>query len=262
VSRYEWLPDIAVEVSTYEVKQAADAKDLEIVYETAAHGRWAHRASLVVEQSGDTEPVPQPIVEELRRFRLGLYAMRRRPDGPKRVATECSVVELELGPQVMRRPILVLGYSLEVLPSVVPGSLGRVELPDLRFVGFRPLADASEVSEQEAGRLQRVVARSDCDDKCEPGLNQDSQLARLPEHAAVCRDEAVPSPSVVVEGEQQLPIVEVRHAGVDLVHAHQLRLDGEFDQRLDDRLGEVVTEREEPRHHAGYAAIGWRFRLS
>jgi hypothetical protein len=81
VSRYDWLPDITVEVSTYEIKQAGDAKNLDIVYETAAHGRWAHRASLVVEQSGDSGPVPSDIFDEVRRFRLGLYAMRRRADG-------------------------------------------------------------------------------------------------------------------------------------------------------------------------------------
>lgn len=81
VFRYEWLPEITVEVSTYEIKQAADATKLESVYEAAAHGRWAHRASLVVEQVDGTEAVPEPVFDEVRRFRLGLYAMRRKPDG-------------------------------------------------------------------------------------------------------------------------------------------------------------------------------------
>jgi len=81
VFRYEWLPDISVEVSTYEIKQAADAKKLESVYEAAAHGRWAHRASLVVEQAEGVDPVPGLILDEVRRFRLGLYAMRRRLEG-------------------------------------------------------------------------------------------------------------------------------------------------------------------------------------
>jgi hypothetical protein len=81
VSRYEWLPDIAVEVSTYEIKQAGDARDLEIVYETAAHGRWAHRSSLVVEYLGTGDPVPDTVLAEVRRFRLGLYTMQRRDDG-------------------------------------------------------------------------------------------------------------------------------------------------------------------------------------
>lgn len=81
VSRYDWLPEIAVEVSTYEIKQAADAMKLESVYEAAAHGRWAHRASLVVEQAEGREPVPGSILDEVRRFRLGLYAMSSRPEG-------------------------------------------------------------------------------------------------------------------------------------------------------------------------------------
>jgi hypothetical protein len=81
VSGYDWLPEITVEVSTYEIKQAADATKLESVYEAAAHGRRAHRASLVVEQAEGRDAVPDPILNEVRRFRLGLYSMRRRPDG-------------------------------------------------------------------------------------------------------------------------------------------------------------------------------------
>lgn len=81
VFRYDWLPDITVEVSSYEVKRAMDAKKLESIYEAAAHGRWAHRASVVVEQPEDGEAVPASIFDEVRRFRLGLYAMRRRSEG-------------------------------------------------------------------------------------------------------------------------------------------------------------------------------------
>lgn len=81
VFRYEWLPDVTVEISSYEVKRAADAEKLEIVYEAAAHGRWAHRANLVVEQDEDGPAVPPAIFDEVRRFRLGLYAVRRREDG-------------------------------------------------------------------------------------------------------------------------------------------------------------------------------------
>jgi hypothetical protein len=77
VSRYEWLPEITVEVSSYEIKRAKDAARLESVYEAAAHGRWAHRCSLVVEQLAD-EDVDPSIMDEVRRFDLGLYVMRRR----------------------------------------------------------------------------------------------------------------------------------------------------------------------------------------
>lgn len=80
VSRYEWLPEITVEVSSYEIKRAKDAVKLESVYEAAAHGRWAHRASLVVEQLAD-ESLDPPILDEVRRFSLGLYVMRRRSGG-------------------------------------------------------------------------------------------------------------------------------------------------------------------------------------
>ncbi len=81
VFRYDWLPEITVEVSTYEIKRFVDAERLESIYEAAAHGRWAHRASLVVEFVGDGPMVQPAIYDEIRRFRLGLYGMRRRVDG-------------------------------------------------------------------------------------------------------------------------------------------------------------------------------------
>lgn len=82
VFRYDWLPDIAVQVSTYEIKRAHDPEGLRSVYEAAAHGRWAHHASLVLEKEGDQEVVPsQAVLDEVRRFRLGLYTMSRGPAG-------------------------------------------------------------------------------------------------------------------------------------------------------------------------------------
>jgi hypothetical protein len=81
VITYEWLPSITVEVLSYEVKRFADAQKLESVYEAAAHGRWAHRASLVVELDREAGALPDAMLDEIRRFRLGLYVMRRRDDG-------------------------------------------------------------------------------------------------------------------------------------------------------------------------------------
>jgi hypothetical protein len=80
VFRYDWLPEISVEVSTYEIKPAAEARKLESVYEAAAHGRWGHRASLVIEQGEDDVP-EESILGEVGRFNLGLYTMRRQSDG-------------------------------------------------------------------------------------------------------------------------------------------------------------------------------------
>jgi hypothetical protein len=81
VLTYEWLPQVIVEVLSYEIKRNADAQKLESVYEAAAHQRWAHRASLVVELDRDGGALPDAMLDEIRRFRLGLYVMRRRDDG-------------------------------------------------------------------------------------------------------------------------------------------------------------------------------------
>lgn len=81
VSNYELLPGADVEVASYEIKRAVDlAKILESIYEAAAHGRWAHRASLVQEVV-EGRTVPEDIVAEAGRFGLGVYTMTRRDDG-------------------------------------------------------------------------------------------------------------------------------------------------------------------------------------
>jgi hypothetical protein len=81
VITYEWLPQVTVEVLSYEIKRFADAQKLESVYEAAAHQRWAQRASLVVELDREAGALPDAILDEIRRFRLGLYAMGKRDDG-------------------------------------------------------------------------------------------------------------------------------------------------------------------------------------
>jgi len=81
VIAHEWLPDITVEVLSYEIKRFNDAEKLESVYEAAAHGRWGHRASLVVELDQQSGALPDALLDEIRRFRLGLYVMRAREDG-------------------------------------------------------------------------------------------------------------------------------------------------------------------------------------
>lgn len=45
VSNFELLPGAAVEARSFEIKRSSDAARIESVYEAAAHGRWAHRAS-------------------------------------------------------------------------------------------------------------------------------------------------------------------------------------------------------------------------
>jgi hypothetical protein len=78
VWRYEWLPQVEVQVATYELKRAAEATRLESVYEAASHGRWAHRASLVIEEDPAGGALPRRFLDEIRRFQLGLFIVRFR----------------------------------------------------------------------------------------------------------------------------------------------------------------------------------------
>ena len=77
VSNFELLPGATVEVSSYEIKRSVDADKIESVYEAAAHGRWAHRTSLVVETLTNGPALADEIIDEAARFGLGLYTMTR-----------------------------------------------------------------------------------------------------------------------------------------------------------------------------------------
>jgi hypothetical protein len=86
VSRSEWLPQISLSISSYEVKRFCDAERLESVYEAKAHGRWAHRSNLVVEAPpGQDWQLPDEVLDEITRFDLGLYVMVLRDDGSYRI---------------------------------------------------------------------------------------------------------------------------------------------------------------------------------
>ena len=61
-------------------------------------------------------------------------------------------------------------------------------------------------------------------DKCELCLDERCKLGSLSEHAGVRRDEAVPGVRVMVQGEQQLPVIERRHARVDPVERNERRV--------------------------------------
>jgi hypothetical protein len=52
----------------------------------------------------------------------------------------------------------------------------------------------------------------------------------------------------MMEREQELPIVELGHPRIDGADGHELGIGLEVLQDLDDRLREVLVEREEPRH--------------
>jgi hypothetical protein len=81
VANFEYLPGASVEAWTYEIKRLNEAGKIESVYEAAAHGRWAHRASLVVESFPDEEPVSTSVMGEVARLGLGLYVISHRRDG-------------------------------------------------------------------------------------------------------------------------------------------------------------------------------------
>ena len=95
VLTYEWLPQVTVEILSYEIKRFADAQKLESVYEAAAHQRWAHRASLVVELDREAGALPDAMLDEIRRFRLGLYVMRRRDDNAFEIREEIEPARTE-----------------------------------------------------------------------------------------------------------------------------------------------------------------------
>jgi hypothetical protein len=86
----------------------------------------------------------------------------------------------------------------------------------LRHVALSVRRDPREVSENQARRLERIVAGGIGDHKRQLRLQQDGQLARQREHSAVGRDQTVPLSAVTVQREQRFPVVDVRQPWVDV----------------------------------------------
>lgn len=79
VDRYELLPRgqrTQLELSSYGIKPRGVPR-VEWVFEAAAQARWAHRSTLVIETPDSTWAAEERIVNEVRRFNLGLYYMTR-----------------------------------------------------------------------------------------------------------------------------------------------------------------------------------------
>lgn len=81
VNSYEFLPQVVLEVSTFEVKRFSDAQNIASVYEAAAHSRWSHYAYLVAEVPEFGYEFPERFMSELERFKIGLILMRRDKGG-------------------------------------------------------------------------------------------------------------------------------------------------------------------------------------
>lgn len=69
--RWEFLPTIEVQLSTYEIKPFKQARRLAGVYEAAAHQRRSHYSYLVIEWPSDS-PLPDAVVDETIRHSIGL----------------------------------------------------------------------------------------------------------------------------------------------------------------------------------------------
>jgi hypothetical protein len=65
------------------------------------------------------------------------------------------------------------------------------------------------VSEEEACGTNRIVTGVVGDDKREVRLTKDTDLAREAHHARVVCDQAIPLACVMVEGKQDLPVVDL-----------------------------------------------------
>jgi hypothetical protein len=154
--------------------------------------------------------------------------------------------QLRLLPNRFDIPALVPRDSVEVVPRVLAWPIARRELPNLRSVRRRLATDVFEVGKQQSCRADWVVSCGSSHDQREVGLSKDGHLARKVQNVVVVRDESVPRPLVVVEGEQNFPVIYVRRQRyIDLPKRNKLGLGYEVVQRVDDRFREVLVERKE-----------------
>ena len=141
---------------------------------------------------------------------------------------------------VLRRSATLPSQSHGIVVRAVCGS----KHPYLRMLSLRVSGDPGEISQHEAGCLQRVVAGGVRDHQREASLHQHGQFTRHRKHAAVCSDETVPLALVVMQSEQQFPVVDLGKAGIDVANRNEFRFRHELTERFDDGLWEVLIERE------------------
>ncbi len=70
-----------VEVTSFEVKTRDQATNLASVYESTAHGRYAHNCYLVLESNGKEDAVDPYIEDECRRHGVGIMKMFKDKSG-------------------------------------------------------------------------------------------------------------------------------------------------------------------------------------
>jgi hypothetical protein len=99
VNSYDYLPQPVLEVTTFEVKRFADAENIQSVYETAAHSRWAHFSYLVAEVPNADYKFPERFFSELERFNLGLILMWKEKEEWKFEVQVWETDRLRPGPE-------------------------------------------------------------------------------------------------------------------------------------------------------------------
>jgi len=86
VSRYDFVPERVLEVTTIEAKRFPDIGP-RAVFETASHSKYGHQAYLALEwpEKEDVDDSPdedvQEVIKEARRFGIGLIQMRKDAGG-------------------------------------------------------------------------------------------------------------------------------------------------------------------------------------
>ncbi len=124
------------------------------------------------------------------------------------------------------------------------------EPPDLGLGRRRVSNDVVEMCEQETRCFHEVVAPVVRDNECQVGLSQHGKLARLLEHRRVGCHETLPRAMMVVEREENLPVLHVREPRIDCPDRDELDIAQERRNGVDEGLREVLIEREEPRHRS------------
>jgi hypothetical protein len=104
VSRFEFLPQRSVQVSSFEVKRYQNA-DLSSVYEAASHQRWAHYAYLVIIIPEKTTPISENIDAEASRFGVGLMIAYREDSSGYVIETKAEPKRQNPDPKDLDRMI-------------------------------------------------------------------------------------------------------------------------------------------------------------
>lgn len=138
--------------------------------------------------------------------------------------------------------MLAFGGASEEIPGLLGLGVTRAHPEHLRLIDDSLSEGTGEVQQNSTRGPNRIVADALDDEHRELGSEESRDLVRVLHHLVVVGYEA--RPPQLVERQEQLAIGHIGKVRVDAAERDELHVEDEAIKAVEDRLGEVLVERE------------------